>query len=68
MTPRLEWVSERDGESHAARPRAARTLCGRPAIDPRYGYGFARRCPDCLAAAEQLLHAARDVKAAPIGR
>ncbi len=56
----IEWVAERSGVSHAARPRASRTLCGLLAVDPRYGYGVGRRCPHCLAEAERLLHVRRD--------
>lgn len=45
------WVAERDRIAHAhiARGRATRTVCGQPAIDPRYGHPAATRCPACVA-------------------
>ena len=43
------WVAEKDRIAHAhiARGKATRTLCGRPALDPRYAHPAATRCPEC---------------------
>lgn len=43
------WIAERDGVAHAhlARGRATRTLCGLPALDPRFARPAAVRCSEC---------------------
>lgn len=49
------WVAEKDGTAHA-RPvhgRSLRTLCGRVAVDERYGHPPAVRCDECQAAVER---------------
>ena len=44
-----QWIADSDRIAHAhpQRGRATRALCGRPAIDPRYGHPAAVRCPAC---------------------
>lgn len=66
---RLIRVAARDGIEHANRPGNSRTLCGARALDQRYSWPRTTRCPVCLAAAEELLHARRDAKreGLPIG-
>lgn len=48
------WIAEQDGIAHAhpARGRRVRTLCGRPAIDERYGRPTIVRCARCIAVAD----------------
>lgn len=49
------WVAAKDGISHArpARGHALQTLCGRRAVDERYGHPPAIRCDACQAIAER---------------
>lgn len=65
---RLTRVAGQDGVQHANRTGASRTLCGIRAMEERYGWPAKTRCPECVAAAEALLHAARDRQGAPISR
>lgn len=46
------WIAEKDRVAHAhiARGRHTRTLCDRPALDPRYAFPAAVRCAECTAA------------------
>ena len=45
------WIAARDGEAHAHpfRGRPTRTLCDRPAVDPRFAWPASTRCTDCTA-------------------
>lgn len=48
------WIAERDAIAHAhlARGKVTRTLCGKPALDPRYAHPAAVRCETCAQRAE----------------
>lgn len=48
MTPTLRWVAARDGEAHARIRSQPRTLCGKIALDERYGWPERSRCETCI--------------------
>jgi hypothetical protein len=50
----FRWIAESDGEAHAtpSRGRPIRTLCGRVAVDERYGRPPVTRCPRCTEVAQ----------------
>jgi hypothetical protein len=50
----FRWIAEADGVAHATpqRGRALRALCGRVAVDERYGHPLAVRCSACQEVAQ----------------
>ena len=50
----FRWIAEADGVAHATpqRGRALRALCGRVAVDERYGHPLAVKCDRCSAIAQ----------------
>lgn len=63
MTPRITWLSEKDGEAHAhvGRGRITRTACGKPAIDERHTWPTQTLHPECVEAVKRITAAAAGV-------
>lgn len=52
---RLEWRADRDGVAHAhGSGWTRRTLCGLPAVAPRFAWPAHARCRTCEAVLEAL--------------
>ena len=51
------WIAGKDGTAHGRlwRAHAVRTLCGIPAIDPRYAWPAAVRCEECTDIADGVV-------------